>query len=75
MYLDLRRDGVVRLVLHELLHVYMSAHFRIEDFFVYELSEPPMLAWETTVYNHLHSPARVRQLESWAKAIDRKLKG
>lgn len=70
VFIDRRRDGIVRLVIHELLHIYFSD---IGERMVYALEEPAILAWEDTVYGHLHKPSNEKQLESWAKAIERRM--
>jgi hypothetical protein len=72
IYLDPRRDGKVKLVLHELLHVYMGTHLRLDDRMVYELEEAAILAWEEKLYDWLHDPRRADALESWSRAIERK---
>lgn len=69
IYLDPRRDGRVRLVIHELLHAYLGLHSRM----VYEVEEPIVLSLETLLYDYLHAPKREKLLESWSQAIERKL--
>lgn len=71
--LDLRRDGIVTLTLHELLHVYMSIHLEIPRKLVLELEEAAILAWEKVLFDYLHAPTREKLLESWSNAINRKL--
>jgi hypothetical protein len=71
--LDSRRDGKVRLVIHELLHIYLAIHFDGWQRQTYEVEEVMVLALEKLLYDYLHAPQRERLLESWAKAIDRKL--
>src|SRR6266478_772564 len=71
--LDPRRDGRVRLVIHELLHVWMQHHLGLENRLTYELEEAAVLAWERTLYAHLHNAKRADALESWDKAIERKM--
>lgn len=73
IFLDPRRDGHVRLVIHELLHVYMSIHIDIDRRMVYEMEEVAICAWERLLYDYLHSPKREHLLESWSVAIQRKL--
>lgn len=68
--IDPRRDGRVRLVLHELLHMYM----KLDSMMVYELEEQAILAWESKLYAWLHDAKRVHDLESWNKAIERKMR-
>lgn len=72
IYLDPRRDGRVRLVIHELLHIHMGVHLSIGDRMVYELEEAATLAWEARLYSWLHNAKRAKELESWNKAIERK---
>lgn len=72
IYLDPRRDGRVRLVLHELLHVFMAAHMNIDSRMVYELEEAAICGWEQLLYDHLHDAKRSAELESWNQAIIRK---
>lgn len=74
IYLDPRRDGKVPLVIHELLHVHMAMHLDIDVRMVYELEEAAIRAWEDKLYAYLHDPKRGKQLESWNKAIDRKMR-
>lgn len=69
IYADQRRDGRVRLVLHELLHIYM----RLDRQMFYTLEEAAILAWEKAVYERLQSPKHHKELESWNQAIERKL--
>lgn len=69
---DPRRDGAIRVVLHELLHVYMDWKLGIGDKMVYEVEEEGILAWERLVYDYLHVPKREKLLESWNQAIGRK---
>lgn len=71
--LDPRRDGRVRLVIHELLHIYMAAHLNIDRRMVYELEEAAILAWEKKLYDYLHDAKRSAELESWDQAIKRKI--
>jgi hypothetical protein len=73
IYCDFRRDGVVNLVLHELLHVYMSIYLKISSIMTIELEEAAILAWERSLSEYLHSPSREKLLESWSKSIERKL--
>ena len=72
IYLDPRRDGRVRLVLHELLHIYMAAHLNIDARMVYQLEEVAICAWEKVLYDYLHDAKRSAELESWNQAIIRK---
>lgn len=73
IFLDPRRDGTVRLVIHELLHVYMLIHLRLSARMVYDLEEVAILAWEKELYLYLHKAKNERLLESWSKAIERKM--
>jgi hypothetical protein len=69
--LDPRRDGRVRLVIHELLHIWLSQHSDLR--MTYEVEEAAILAWEKLLYEYLHSPKREHLLESWDQAIQRKM--
>jgi hypothetical protein len=71
--LDPRRDGRVRLVIHELLHVWMMVHYDLGHRMVYELEEEVILSLEKLLYLYLHRPNRARELENWDRAIMRKL--
>lgn len=70
---DPRRDGRVRLVIHELLHIHMAALLGI-DRLTYELEEAAVLAWEAKLYSWLHDAKRAAALESWNKSIERKMR-
>jgi hypothetical protein len=70
IYLDPRRDGHVRLVIHELLHMY----FRLGKTMVYDMEEAAILAWEKLIYDELHLPRNERLLESWSQSIKRKMR-
>lgn len=69
----MRRDNLVSLVLHELLHIFMSYHFKIDRLLSQELEETAILAWESQLYGFLLEPRNEKLLESWSKAIERKL--
>ena len=73
IYLDPRRDGHVNLVIHELLHIYMALHFQFDERMTYELEEAAILAWESSTSSWLHDPNRAAELESWSRAIERKI--
>jgi pyridoxine/pyridoxamine 5'-phosphate oxidase len=73
IFLDPRRDGRVRLVIHELLHVWMGEHFRLHDRMVYELEEKAIRGWEELLYARLHSPKHAKELDNWDRAIQRKI--
>lgn len=74
IYLDPRRDGRVKLVIHELLHIRMRVLLGVDRFLVYELEEEAICAWEKNLYAWLHDPKRAKALESWSKAIERKMR-
>jgi hypothetical protein len=74
IYLDPRRDGKVKLVIHELLHIRMQVLLGIDHQMVYELEEAAILAWENKLYEWLHSPMRHAALEAWNQAIERKMR-
>lgn len=61
-------------MIHELLHIYMGVHLNLDARLVYELEEEAILAWEKLLYAWLHHPKRSSALESWDKAIERKMK-
>lgn len=71
--LDPRRDGSLTLVIHELLHIYMSVYHRISSIFNTDLEESAIQAWETDLMNYLQAPQREKKLESWNRAIQRKI--
>lgn len=71
---DPRRDGRVRLVIHELLHIYMDREFGLRSRMEYEIEETAVLAWEARLYEWLHNPKRAVALESWSRAIERKMR-
>lgn len=73
IYLDERRDGHVRLIIHELLHIYSRVYMNIYSQVVDDLEEGVILQWEAQLYSYLHAPHREKLLESWSKAIQRKL--
>ena len=73
IYLDPRRDGPVTLVIHELLHIYMSLYLKIGSILALELEEVAILAWERKLFDYLHAPQHEKLLESWSNAIKRKL--
>ena len=72
--LDPRRDGKVRLVIHELLHIWIQHHLGLENRLTYELEEAAVLAWEDKLYEWLHVAKHHVQLESWNQAIERKMR-
>jgi len=74
IYLDPRRDGKVRLVIHELLHIRMQVLLGIDKEMVYDLEEAAILAWESYLYQWLHKPEQHVALESWNQAITRKMR-
>jgi len=51
----------------------MQHHLGLENRLTYELEEAAVLAWERTLYAHLHNAKRADALESWDKAIERKM--
>lgn len=71
--LDPRRDGRVRLVIHELLHVWMAENLHLSDRMVYEMEEVAICAWEKLLYDRLHAEKHAKELENWDRAIQRKL--
>ena|SRR6185369_7214373 len=70
IFIDPRRDGRVRVVIHELLHVWFADHFKLDRRLVYALEEPVICALEEQLYSLLGHDA----LESWNKAIKRKMR-
>lgn len=73
IFLDPRRDGRTRLVIHELLHIWMAEHFQLHDRMVYELEEEAICGWEKLLYARLHSPKHAKELDNWDRAIQRKI--
>jgi hypothetical protein len=73
LLLDPRRDGQIRLVIHELLHIWMAEHFQLHDRMVYELEEDAICGWEKLLFLYLSAPAHARELDNWDRAIKRKL--
>ena len=71
--LDPRRDNHVSLVIHELLHIFMSNVLRIDLHMNYDLEESAILGWEKSLYDYLRKPKNEKLLESWSNAIQRKL--
>jgi hypothetical protein len=71
IYLDPRRDGRVRLAIHELLHVWIGRRSYVPV--SKELEEEIVLALEKKLYSWLHDPKRADALESWSRAIERKM--
>ena len=74
IFMDPRRDGKIRLVIHELLHIHMAIHLGVDRRMVYELEEVAICAWENKLYQWLHDSKRHAALESWNQAIERKLR-
>lgn len=52
----------------------MANYLYIDKILTYELEESAILAWERALYDWLSAPQHEKQLESWSKAIERKLK-
>ena len=71
--LDPRRDGRVRVVIHELLHVWADITLKTQAHFTYQLEEAAILAWESRLYALLQPPSGAKHLESWDRAITRKI--
>lgn len=61
-------------MVHELLHVYFALYFHIGKILDDSLEESAILAWERDLINYLQAPQREKKLESWNRAIQRKLK-
>lgn len=74
IYVDPRRDGRVRLVIHELLHIRMRLLCGLGDHLTYELEEAAIMALEEKLYSYLHDSKRAKVLESWDQAIQRKMR-
>ena len=67
--MDPHKEGQIRCVLHELLHVVFRDMF--EGICEYEIEEPAILAWENVITDYVKkAPSRVR---AWRMAIDHKL--
>lgn len=73
IYYDNRRDGMISLILHELLHAYMGKYIEIGFSMSEELEEAAILAWEKSLFSYLQKPSNEHLLESWNQAIKRKL--
>jgi len=69
---DPRRDGRVRIVIHELLHVWLDWYLGAGYDMTYELEEAMICSLEDRLYAYLHDPKHEKLLESWNKAIERK---
>lgn len=74
IYYDPRRDGHVRLVIHELLHIWFGYHYLTHQAWTYEVEEQVVLGLEKLLYDWLHDPKRADALESWSQAIERKMR-
>jgi hypothetical protein len=70
---DPRRDNLVAVVLHELLHAYMYLFLEIDAKLSEELEEKAILAWEEALTTYLRLPKNEKLLESWSQAVERKL--
>lgn len=70
---DIRRDGRVNLIIHELLHVWVREHFDLDERLSYELEEATVLALEKVLNNYLQHPTREQEFENWDRAIRRKI--
>ena len=51
----------------------MSLYLRVGDLLAENLEEDAILAWENSLFYYLQAPQREHMLESWNKAIKRKL--
>jgi hypothetical protein len=71
--IDPRLDGRVTVVIHELLHVYLSERLSIEKVASERVVEAMINGLEAELYNYVSAPSRTHLLESWNKAIGRKL--
>jgi len=67
---DPRRDISVSTVLHELIHVFISLYsFKLSK----ELEEDIVYAYEMSLMQYIQLPSNEKLLESWTKAVQRKL--
>lgn len=66
---DIDKDGRIKCVLHELIHIVFYALFT--PLIDAALEEEVVLAWETLLYNHVR--ANPRRLLGWRLAIEKKL--
>ncbi len=73
IFIDPRQDSHVTLIIHELLHIYLAQYFMIDQKLNDRLEEDVVLALEARLFDYLRDPKNVKLLESWDKAIKRKL--
>jgi hypothetical protein len=72
--IDVRRDSPITLVLHELLHIFMSLHLNIDKKLSTDLEETVILGLERHLYSFLCIPSNEKLLQSWNRAVERKMK-
>ena len=73
IHLDTRRDGIIHLVIHELLHVYLQEHHNIRGIFSKAIEEAVVRSIE---YELGHEVTRsVSAIDQWDRAIQRKIVG
>jgi len=68
---DTRKDPIVSLVLHELVHAWILINLEIP--LDSSLEEKLVLTLENTLFDYLLQPSHEKELQSWTKAIERKL--
>ena len=73
IYIDPRQDSHVTLIIHELLHIYLAQYIDIDQKFNDRLEEDMILALESRLFDHIRDPKNIKMLESWDKAIKRKV--
>jgi hypothetical protein len=73
IYIDPRKDNHISLVLHELLHIYVALELSLDLKFNDNLEEWIVLSLESALFNYLRNPGNQKLLESWDRAIKRKL--
>ena len=71
--IDNRIVGNVTLVIHELLHIYFEEKYHLTKDFAYEVQEALIYGLERELAAYLAHPPRAKLLNSWTKAIGRKL--
>lgn len=70
---DPRNAPLVSVVLHELLHVYMTMLFEIESYFDDRLEEAIILGLEKQLETYINRSRNEKLLQKWSKAIEKKL--
>jgi hypothetical protein len=71
--IDPRLLGLVQAVIHELIHVYFVEHTRFFYTLSEDVEEAMVVALARDLAEYLETPSRTPLLDSWSKAIQRKL--